>query len=64
MHRQLSLLASDSPLGDVLLSVQDGGECEELYRRYLHDFVRSVHKCTHKMEKNVQLEYKVCLYLL
>ena len=59
VHNQLCLLVSDSSLGDVLLSIQDGGQCEELYRRYLHDFVRSVHKCTHKMEESVKVEYQV-----
>ena len=53
---------SGTGLGGILLSVQDGGECEELYRHYLHDFVRSVHKCTHKTEKTVKQEYQVHVY--
>ncbi|CAI8034865.1 E3 ubiquitin-protein ligase RNF213 [Geodia barretti] len=56
VHRQLCLLVSDSSLGDVLLSIQDGGQCEELYQCYLHDFVYSVHKCTHQ---NVDVEYQL-----
>ena len=60
VHRQLCSLVSDTPLGDVLTSVQDGGQCEELYRRYLHDFVRSVHKCSRKMEQTINNEYQVC----
>ena len=63
VHRQLCGLVSGTNLGEILLSVQDGGECEELYRRYLHDFVRSVHKCPHKTEATVKLEYQV-LYLI
>lgn len=62
VHKQLGSLVSDSPLGDVLGSVQDGLQCEELFRRYLHDFVRSVHMCTHKMEQSVKDEYKVCCH--
>ena len=58
VHKQLCLLVSDSSLGDVLLSIQDGGQCEELYQCYLHDFVYSVHKCTHQ---NVDVEYQVCV---
>ena len=61
VHKKLCSLVSDSPLGDVLGSVQDG-HCEELFRRYLHDFVRSVHMCTHKMEQSVKDEYKVCCH--
>ena len=67
MHKKLCSLVSDSPLGDVLQSVKDekqGEEqCEELYRRYLYDFVRSVHKCTHKTEEIVKHENQVCLIL-
>lgn len=59
VHKKLCALVSDTPLGAVLLSVQDKGQCEELYRRYLHDFVHSVHKCTHKQEENNKVEYKV-----
>ena len=59
VYKQLCSLVSDSPLGDVLLSIIDGEQCEELYRRYLHDFVQSVHRCTHKMKQSVQDEYKV-----
>ena len=60
VHRQLCSLVSDTPLGDVLTSVQDGGLCVELYRRYLHDYVHSVHKCSHKMEQTIKNEYQVC----
>ena len=59
VYKQLCSLVSDSSLGDVLLSIVDGEQCEELYRRYLHDFVQSVHRCTHKMKQSVQDEYKV-----
>ena len=63
LHRQLCGLVSVTPLGEILMSVQDDGQCEELYRRYIHDFVRSMHKCTHKTDETVQLEYQVtCKY--
>ena len=61
-HRHLCNLVSVTSLGEILLSVEDGRECEELYRRYLHDFVRSVHKCTHKTEETVKQEYQVNVY--
>ena len=61
LHRKLCALVSDTPLGIVLLSVRDEEQCDELYKRYLHDFVRSVHKCTHKTEEIVTLEYQVFL---
>ena len=62
IHRQLCKLVSDTSLGEILISVQEDGQCEELYRRYIHDFVRSVHKCTHKQNETVKHEYKVCVY--
>ena len=62
IHRQLCKLVSDTSLGEILMSVQEDGQCEELYRRYIHDFVRSVHKCTHKQNETVKHEYKVCVY--
>lgn len=62
IHRQLCKLVSDTSLGEILISVQEDGQCEELYRRYIHDFVHSVHKCTHKQNETVKHEYKVCVY--
>ena len=59
VHKELCALVSDTPVGCVLLSINDEKQCEELYRCYLHDFVHSVHKCTHKMKENIKVEYKV-----
>lgn len=59
VHRQLCAMVSDTSLGEILMSIEDGGQCEELYRRYIHDFVRSVHKCTHKKAETLKHEYKV-----
>ena len=51
----------DSDVGKTLQSVgQDN--CGELYRRYLHDFVSTVHKCTHAEKETVMQEYKVSNY--
>ena len=33
---------------DRVGSVQDEESCSDLYRRYLHDYIRSVHQVTHK----------------
>ena len=52
-------MVSVTPLGDILLSIKNGKECEELYRYYLHDFVFTVHKCSHRMKENIDNEYKV-----
>ena len=60
MHKQLCSLVADSPLGEALQSIQDEEQCVELYQRYVHDFVRSVHNCTHKTEEIVKCEYQVC----
>ena len=59
VHTQLCELVSDTSLGEILASVSDGGHCEELYRRYLHDFVYTVHKCPHKQKEIVSSEYQV-----
>ena len=37
----------------------DEKDCEEFYKNYLNDFVRSVHKCNHKQTKYAHSEYKV-----
>ena len=59
IHRQLCELVSGTSLGEILATVIDGAQCEELYRRYLHDFVRTVHKCPHKQDDIVRYEYQV-----
>ena len=58
MHLQLCELVSQTIIGEALGSV-DQAYCEELYQYYLHDFVRSVHRCYHKQQKSENLEYKV-----
>ena len=59
IHRQLCGLMSDTAMGDILLSVHDESHCEELFRRYTHDFVHCVHTCTHKIQETVNIEYQV-----
>ena len=58
LHLQLCELMSQTAIGEVLRSV-DEANCEEFYQYYLHDFVRSVHRCHHKQQKSENLEYKV-----
>ena len=58
LHQQLIVLVQDTPVGETLSSVSEE-DCEEMYQRYLHDFVRIVHKCTHKGQQTVTSEYKV-----
>ena len=58
LHLQLCELVSQTVIGEALGSV-DKAYCEELYHFYLHDFVRSVHRCYHKQQKSENLEYKV-----
>ena len=58
LHSQLCELVSQTAIGEVLGSVGEA-DCEEFYQYYLHDFVRSVHRCHHKQEKSENLEYKV-----
>ena len=58
LHQQLIVLVQDTAVGETLSSVSEE-DCEEMYQRYLHDFVRIVHKCTHKEPQTVTSEYKV-----
>ena len=47
---------------DKVGRVQDEESCTDLYRRYLHDYIRSVHQVTHKQSS---VEYKVsCVQLM
>ena len=55
---QLCELVSQTAIGELLGSV-DEDDCEEFYQYYLHDFIRSVHRCYHKQQKSKHLEYKV-----
>ena len=54
---------SQTAIGDVLDSVVET-ECEQFFQHYLHDFVRSVHRCYHKQQKSKNLEYKVGLRMI
>ena len=60
LHSQLCDVVSQTAVGDVLGSV-DETNCEEFFQYYLHDFVRSVHRCYYKQQKSKNLEYKVGL---
>ena len=60
MHQQLIKLVQGTAMGKTLLSVSEE-DCEEMFQRYLHDFVRIVHKCSHKGQEIVSKEYKVRL---
>ena len=55
VHQQLHTLVSATPLGEVLDGV-GSTHCEVFYKCYLNDFVRSVHKCSHKYAEK---EYEV-----
>ena len=46
------------PVGAVLESV-DNEHCEEFYEFYLHDFVRSIHRCKHRKLEMDNMEYQV-----
>ena len=45
-------------IGEILGPIE-GVECEDLYKKYLHDFVRLVHKCNHKDQDYEIQEYDV-----
>lgn len=56
--KSLCEAVQQTPSGEVLESI-DGVESEEFYKFYLHDFVKTVHKCHHKKEDLDATEYKV-----
>ena len=47
-------------VGEVLSSVQDE-YCEDFYKYYLHDLVRTIHKSQNIEPKQVETEYSVSL---
>ena len=60
-HAQLCEFILATPVGAVLESV-DNEHCEEFYEFYLHDFVRSVHRCKHRKSDTDNMEYQVGLW--
>ena len=63
LHSQLCEVVSQTAVGDVMGSVGEA-DCEEFFQYYLHDFVRSVHRCYYKQQKSKDLEYKVGLRMI
>ena len=57
-HGQLCAFLDVTCVGGVLRSVNDE-DCEEFFSFYLHDYIRSMHTCTHDDPEHMALEYKV-----
>ena len=62
-HAQLCEFILATPVGAVLESV-DTEHCEDFYEYYLHDFVRSVHRCKHRKTEHDNMEYQVQLFFV
>ena len=60
LHKQLCEAIHQMEVGEVLTSVQDE-YCEEFYKYYLHDLVRTIHKSQNIEPKQVETEYSVSL---
>lgn len=60
LHKQLCEAMDPTVVGGVLKTVKYE-DSEPFYRRYLHDFVRIVHSCTHSSKDNEIKEYEVSL---
>lgn len=59
LHKQLCEAVEATAVGEVLRGVNEF-DCEDLYRHYLHDFVRLVHRCNHtKKVEHETKEYEV-----
>ena len=57
-HRQLSEFIQATHVGAILESVNPENY-EEFYEYYLHDFLKSVHKCKHRNPEHDDQEYQV-----
>ena len=51
-------LCATTNIGEVLSSVGEF-DCEDFYRKYLHDFVRLAHRCKHSNKEDDIREYDV-----
>ncbi len=60
LHKQLCEAIHQMEVGEVLISVGDE-YCEEFYKYYLHDFVRTIHQSQNVEIKLVEAEYSVSL---
>ena len=58
LHKQLYEAVEPTTVGGVLGNV-DIHDSEDFYIRYLHDFVRLVHRTEHSEAKNKTKEYEV-----
>lgn len=57
LHKHLCDTVEQTQVGDLLISVNGLQDYEDFYKKYLHDFVRFVHKSNLKDHKD--LEYEV-----
>ena len=59
LHKQLHASLEHTSVYDVLTKVDDSN-FRDFFHRYLHDFVRLVHRCNH----NDELQYKVFFWIV
>ncbi len=57
MYKQLCAALEPTEIGEVIKAVET--DCEEFYKKYLHDFVRFAHLCKHKDRADENKEYEV-----
>ena len=57
LRLQLKVSLETTAIGEILIAFNE--HCEDLYCRYLHDFVRIIHQCHYKDEISADIEYKV-----
>jgi hypothetical protein len=57
LYSHLCATVQPSTIGGVLSAVER--ECDDFYKRYLHDFVRLAHRCKHKCQEEEDQEYEV-----
>ena len=60
-HNHLCQFLKTTSIG-VILETVDSENCEAFYEFYLHDFVRSVHKCKYRNPEHDKKEYQVHYY--
>ena len=60
LYKQLCEAIHQMEVGEVLTSIRDE-YCEDFYKYYLHDLVRTIHKSQNIEPKQVETEYSVSL---
>ena len=57
LYDQLCSLVTSTPIGRVITAFTQ--DSHDLYKCYVHDFLKSVHRCNYQSSETMDLEYEV-----